>query len=134
MLRTTVLVASLASAALGSVANICAVDLYRQMQDYRDSEPAMDVCSTHYAAQTITKTLPATCLTTTKTVILGTSTVHATTHMACPTDAPHDEIRDVAELEKRDAAQERDADGEEELSIEVAEHRWHWYRWSKFPG
>jgi hypothetical protein len=132
MLRTTILVGSLASAALGSVANICAVDLYRQMQDYRDSEPAMDFCSSHYAAKTVVKTLPATCLTTTKTVILGTSTVHATTHMACPTtDAPHPEIRDVSEVEEREAFRKWKVEDEPELSIAVAQKHWHWYKWSE---
>ena len=68
---------------------------------------------------------------TTKTVILGTSTVHATTHMACPTNAPHQEIRDVSEAEEMNALQERDFNGEEKLSIKVAEERWSWYRRSE---
>ena len=109
MLRFVVLTASLASVSLGSVINFCVENPYREMQHFRDFGPAMSQCASHYPALTITKTLPNTCLTTTKTVITGTSTIHATNHMPCPTE--HLEIRDAEEdLEERDL-EERDTRG-----------------------
>lgn len=100
MLRSVALVAPLAQLAFGAVANFCVEDPFKQMQHFRDFEPAISRCAVHYPAQTVVKTLSNACLTATQTVILGTSTVHATNHLACPT--PHLEIRDEEGLEKRD--------------------------------
>ncbi|KAF2484889.1 hypothetical protein BDY17DRAFT_321783 [Neohortaea acidophila] len=93
----------MASVALGGVANFCAQEPFRQMQDFRGFDLAMERCALHYAAQTTVKTLPNECLTTTKTVILSTNTVHVTSRLACPTNEPHVEIRDSVALERRAA-------------------------------
>lgn len=86
MLLFIFILASITSTALSSLVNICVQEPFKQMQGFRDYRPAMDDCATHYPVQTFTKTLPDRCLTSTKTVILGTSTIPAIKNLPCPTN------------------------------------------------
>lgn len=107
MVHLTLLIASMASIALGGVTNVCAHESFRQMQHFRDLREAMDCCATHYPVQTFTKILPDRCLTSTKTVILGTSTIPAIKYLPCATNAMELRVRGAdIELQRKEEKRE----------------------------
>lgn len=107
-LITTLLLWVVPQALAGPVNSGCHQKPYDKMQGFRENPVARGFCARHWPDATVKKTVTATCLTTTSTIVLSSTTVTATKTKRCSTteDSPlPSSVYPVpTEYTKRDAA------------------------------
>jgi len=89
MLRSIVVAAAVVGSAFAAPGDMCNREPYKQMQEYKGFEPAREHCRTHFPQSVVTKTMPAKCLTTTKTIIEHTDHITVTRTEPCHTTPSH---------------------------------------------